>query len=30
MKNPKAVDLPNFGVLECDLEQSEIDSILKK
>ena len=30
MKNPKAVDLPNFGVLECDLGQSEIDYLWEK
>ena len=26
MKKPKAVDLPNYGVLECELEEEDINN----
>jgi len=29
MKKPKAVDLPNYGVLECELEDKDIDYLWK-
>ena len=29
MKQPKVVDLPNYGVLECELEDKEIDYLWK-
>ena len=29
MKQPKVVDLPNYGVLECELEDSEVDYLWK-
>jgi len=29
MKKPKAVDLPNYGVLECQLEEKDINNLWK-
>ena len=29
MKKPKAVDLPNYGVLECQLEENDINNLWK-
>ena len=29
MIEPKAVDLPNFGILECDLDKEMIDYLWK-
>ena len=29
MKQPKAVDLPNYGVLECELEEEDINNLWK-
>ena len=27
MKKPKAVDLPNYGVLECELEEKDFSNL---